>query len=147
MTYEFVKISLNIEHRSLQILQEILGKRKIFVHDYKMKFKFFVTFSRPQSRFSNFKNCFWRRKWRENSEKNARCPHADLSIESLHVAIGALIGLKSHFLWHFHVLRLRFSNFKNRLWRREWKKNSGKNTRCPSHLDISIELSKLNSVP
>jgi len=37
---------------------------------------------------------------------------------------------------------IRFSTFKNRFWRREWKKNSGKNSRCSSHMGLSIELLK-----
>jgi len=68
--------------------------------------------------------------------------YSDLSIELVHVAIGALTGLKSRFLWHFRALKSRFSNFKNRFWRREWKKNSGKNLRHFSHLKLSIELLK-----
>jgi len=57
------------------------------------------TFCTLKSRFSPFKNCFWRKEWRENSEKNSTpSSYSDLPIELVHVAIGALTGLKSRFL-------------------------------------------------
>jgi len=110
---------------------------------YRPEIAFLWHFCTLKSRFSPFKNSSWRKDWTKNSEKNSRCSsHSDSSIESLHVAICALTGLKWHFVWHFCALKSRFSNFKNRFWRREWKKNSVKNSRCSSYLDLSIELLK-----
>ena len=101
---------------------------------YRPEIAFLWHFCTLEWRFSLFNNCFWRRKWRKNSEKRSRySSHSDLSIESLHVAIGALVGLKSRFLWHFLAFKSRFSNLK----RRKRQKNSGKNSRCSSYLDLS----------
>jgi len=40
----------------------------------------------------------------------------------------------------FRAVKSRFSNFENRFWRTEWKKNSGKNLRPFSHSNLPIEL-------
>jgi len=48
--------------------------------------------------FSPFKNCFWRKGWRKNSEKNlTSSSHSDRPIKLVHVTIDALTGLKSRF--------------------------------------------------
>jgi len=110
---------------------------------YRPEIAFLWHFCTSKSRFSPFKNCFWRKEWRKNSEKNLRpSSHSDLPIELVHVTIGASTGLKLRYLWRFRVLKSRFSNFKNRFWRREWKKNSGRNSRCFFYLNLSIELLK-----
>jgi len=49
-----------------------------------------------QSRFSNFKNCFWRKEWEKNSGKNSRCSsYSDLSFELLNFKFRALEGPES----------------------------------------------------
>jgi len=82
---------------------------------------------------------------KEKSKKIPKCSSLwDLSIEFSNVEFRALAGPKLRLLWLLASSSLvfpRFLYFENRFWRRVWRRNSGKNSNCSSHWDLSIELS------
>ena len=100
----------------------------------------FCDFLYAKSRFSPFKNCFWRKEWRKNSKKKFEFFFSFRPTDRVSTCRYRCINRPEI---AFFVARIVTSFELQKLFlEKKWKKNSGKNSICSSHLDLSIVLLK-----